>query len=186
MNALAAQSDAQLVMRARAGDSAAFGTLVQRHSPMVHTIALAHLGNGDEAEDAAQDAFIAAHAHLQDCRRPERFAAWLLKIARNTALNRRKHLLRRRTVPLEHALDRPVAVESADHFLERQRYGERIAAALAQLKPIEREVLLLYDLDGLDHRTVAQMLGTTTFMSRRYVSSARRRMRDLLPGDIDE
>ena len=61
-------SDSELVERARRGDHAAFGTLVDRHRIPVVRAALAALGSREDAEDVAQEAFVAAYQHLQEFR----------------------------------------------------------------------------------------------------------------------
>ncbi|MBK7539690.1 MAG: sigma-70 family RNA polymerase sigma factor [Myxococcales bacterium] len=84
---------AELVRQAQAGDRRAFAHLAQRHGRAVYAIALAHLGRTADAEDVAQASLLAALEHLDDCRDPARFDAWLFAIARNRA---RRALLRRR------------------------------------------------------------------------------------------
>src|SRR3989442_15643758 len=83
-----------LVARALAGDRAALGTLVEAYAGSVRRITRAILGDVDDAEDAAQDGLLAALVKLDryDPARP--FGPWLLRIAANAAIDRR----RRRTV----------------------------------------------------------------------------------------
>jgi RNA polymerase sigma-70 factor (ECF subfamily) len=87
-------SDADLVARARQGDHAAFGELVDRHRAAVYRAALAALGSPADAEDAAQDAFVSAFTRLRGFRGDASFKTWLLTIAWNHALNRRRKLSR--------------------------------------------------------------------------------------------
>jgi RNA polymerase sigma factor (sigma-70 family) len=96
-------SDADLVARARRGDAAAFGELVDRHKTAVYRAALAALGSPADAEDAAQDAFISAYQRLASFRGDASFKTWLLSIAWNQALNRRRSRTRwwRRQAGLE-------------------------------------------------------------------------------------
>src|SRR3989442_3533993 len=86
--------EAALVARARAGDRAAFGVLVERYAAPARRVARAVLDDPDDADDAAQDALLAALVKLQqyDPRRP--FGPWLMRIVANAATDRR----RRRTV----------------------------------------------------------------------------------------
>src|SRR2546425_11203453 len=92
------EDDVALVMRTLAGDRAAFGTLVQRYEEPVRRVARAVLHDVSDADDAAQDTFLTALMKLDryDQRRP--FRPWLLRIATNTAIDRRRH--RRLTISL--------------------------------------------------------------------------------------
>ena len=88
-------TDAELVARARNGDHAAFGDLVDRHRTAVYRAALAALRSHAEAEDAAQDAFVLAWRRLGSFRGDASFKTWLLTIAWHQAINRRRGLLGR-------------------------------------------------------------------------------------------
>src|SRR5262245_4198618 len=87
-------TDADLVARARQGDPAAFGELIDRHRVAVYRAALAALGSHADAEDAVQDAFLAAYRRLDSFRGDASFKTWLLTIAWHHALNRRRSLVR--------------------------------------------------------------------------------------------
>ena len=95
-------TDAELVARARTGDHAAFGDLVDRHRTAVYRAALAALRSHAEGEDAAQDTFVLAWRRLGSFRGDASFKTWLLTIAWHQAINRRRTLGRwwQRTAPL--------------------------------------------------------------------------------------
>jgi RNA polymerase sigma-70 factor (ECF subfamily) len=114
-------TDADLVARARQGDPAAFGELVDRHRTAVYRAALAALGSPADAEDAAQDAFVAAYRRLASFRADASFKTWLLTIAWHHAINRRRSLARlwRRFV------------QPADIEVERGELGDRVAVSLS-------------------------------------------------------
>src|SRR2546421_11143197 len=82
--------EAALVARARAGDRAAFGVLVERFAAPARRVARAVLDDPDDADDAAQDALLAAlvKLHQYDPRRP--FGPWLMRIVSNAATDRRR------------------------------------------------------------------------------------------------
>jgi RNA polymerase sigma-70 factor, ECF subfamily len=83
------EDDAELVVRASAGDRAAFRTLYDRHRPSVHRLVRAFAAlDADEADDVVQDAFVRAFGNIAKLGQPARFSAWLLTIARNRALSR--------------------------------------------------------------------------------------------------
>jgi RNA polymerase sigma-70 factor, ECF subfamily len=87
-------TDAELVALARQGDHEAFGELVTRHQTAVYRAALAAVGSPAEAEDASQDAFVSAYRRLGSFRGDASFKTWLLTIAWNHAINRRRRLTR--------------------------------------------------------------------------------------------
>jgi RNA polymerase sigma-70 factor (ECF subfamily) len=177
-----AESDSRLVARTLAGEARAFEELVRRHLKSAHAVALGVLGNPADAEDVCQDAFLAALEKLEECRDPERFAAWLLRIVRNRALNFRERRSLREGEPLER-----VAVAAAGddpgREAERSELRERLLAALAGLPDSQREVVLLHDLEGWRHRDIAEMLGTTEGAVRVRLLQARRRLRATLEGN---
>lgn len=86
--------DLALVRRAQAGDSHAFGELVERNRRAVFRAAMAALGSPAEADDAAQDAFVMAYRKLHSFRGDASFRTWLLAIAWRKALDRRKSMAR--------------------------------------------------------------------------------------------
>ncbi len=167
--------DADLVARARDGDRDAFGELVRRHYRAAFAVALAVAGSRADAEDACQDAWVRALERLDSLRQPDRFVPWLLQVVRNTAHNRREHGRVRRAAPL----DSPAAAAVADPREDpaRAALAAGLEAALAVLSPVQREVVLLHDLEGWDHRAIAGALGLTETNARQHLFQARRRLR---------
>lgn len=173
------ESDATLVGRARRGDAAAFEQLLHRHYRAGYLVAMAQLGEPADAEDACQDAFVKAWEQLGQCREPARFAAWLLRIVRNTAQNRRDYLRVRHTEPLNDDTA-GLAKGSSDRDLDRRELAGALHAALATLRPIQREVVLMHDLDDWSHARIAELLEISEVLSRRHLSDARKQLRVLL------
>jgi RNA polymerase sigma factor (sigma-70 family) len=97
------QPDSQAVARARAGDGAAFGQLVQRYQELAFRTAYLVVGKPAEAEDAAQEAFVKAYHALSRFRPGAAFRPWLLKIVANEARNRRRAAGRRAHLALRAA-----------------------------------------------------------------------------------
>src|SRR2546425_9826170 len=96
--------EAELAARARAGDRAAFGTLVERFAAQARRVARAVLQNPGDADDAAQDAFLSALVKLDqyDPRRP--LGPWLMRVAANAAPGRRRRRAGRPTAPVRPGL----------------------------------------------------------------------------------
>jgi RNA polymerase sigma-70 factor (ECF subfamily) len=167
---------AELVKRARKGEPAAFDELVRRHLRAAYAVALAVLGRPADADDIAQDAFLVALEKLDDCRDPARFSGWLIQIVRNRAL----HALEKRTLRDggDDAADTASHAAPADVVLRRQ-----LLAALATLTPVQREVVLLHDLDEWTHAEIADALGLTETNCRQHLFTARRALRGALGGE---
>lgn len=164
--------------RTLAGDRDAFGTLVGRYATQARRVARAVLHDPDDADDAAQDAFLAALVKLDryDPARP--FGPWLMRIVANAATDRRRRRSVRRTEPLEPAMSgggrRP------DTETERRALGERLRAALAELPERRRLAVVLFDVEGYAHAEIAGILGVPEGTVRSEVFHARRRLRELL------
>lgn len=173
--------DAALVARARAGDSEAFEALVRRHYRAAWAVALAVTGSRADAEDVCQDAWVRALEKLDSVRQPELFAHWLLQVVRNTAHNRRVYQKRRAATQLD---DLPASAQADPrHDPDARDLGKHLEDALAQLNETQREVVLLHDLEGWEHREIAQALGLTETNSRQNLFQARKRLRARLGGE---
>ena len=171
-------SDASLVERARRGNAAAFEGLVRRHYRAAFAVALSLVSGAMDAEDVCQDAFVRALERLEDCRKPDRFRAWLLQIVRNRAHNYREYQLLREGQSVEHLT--LVGTQEESRHAERTDLRERLEGALAELTEKQREVVLLHDLEGWKHREIAEQLGISEGMSRQHLFAARRALRELL------
>src|SRR5262249_8776927 len=82
-------ADASCVRRTLAGDVRAFDELIERYQRRIVSIAYRLLGNGHDAADVCQEAFLRAYRSLDTLQEPHRFGAWLTRIAGNLALNYR-------------------------------------------------------------------------------------------------
>jgi RNA polymerase sigma-70 factor, ECF subfamily len=171
-------SDGTLVARACRGNPGAFDSLVRRHYPAAYAVALAILGHRPDAEDVCQDAWVRALERIEDCREPERFIFWLFQIVRNRARN----YLDRRRVRAAEPLEPETAAGTDDpqRDLDRERLRERLENSLAELPEVQREIVLLHDLERWSHREIAGSLGISEVMSRQHLFQARRRLRGLL------
>ncbi|HEX6910358.1 MAG TPA: sigma-70 family RNA polymerase sigma factor [Longimicrobium sp.] len=173
------ETDAQLVARVRRGDRQAAGALAQRYLRACRAVALAVTGEEADADDVCQDAFVAAIQRIDECRQPDRFAAWLMQIARNRA---RDHLrARARPVLSLDGMDVQAAGASPAALAERGDAHARLLAAMRTLPEDRREVLLLHDLEGWTHREIAERMGLPPGTVRSHLHHARRRVRSLLP-----
>ena len=184
MNLGTGTSDASLVRKARRGDAVAFEGLVRRYYGAAYSVALAILGSAMDAEDVCQDAFIRALERLDDCRNPGKFAAWLLQIVRNRARNYIDYRRVRETVDL----DKVVASSGVktDYATVQAELRGTLQGALAELTELQRQVVLLHDLEGWKHREIAESLGVSEVASRQHLLNARRKLRELLGQELLE
>jgi RNA polymerase sigma-70 factor (ECF subfamily) len=157
--ARAVDPDRELVDKARSGDTAAFGKLVERHEAVVHRVAARVVGR-DVADDVAQDSFLRAFHRLGRFRGEGAFRSWLLQIVHNTALDT---LARRVPEPAGAPadLDQPDAEPSPKRqpagALEDAERRDRLELKLGELRPEHRAVLVLRDLEGLAYDEIAEV-----------------------------
>jgi RNA polymerase sigma-70 factor, ECF subfamily len=174
------------VRQARAGDRDAFGRLVRAHLPAAHAVATGVLGNGDDADDVCQDAFVTALRRLDSCRPEEKFRPWLLTIVRNRALDLRRRQRVRDAEPLDHVEARAPASKDPSPLraAERANARDHLAAALSTLTDVRRDVLLMHDLEGWTHPEIAEHLGLAVGTVRAHLFWARRDLRARLSGEL--
>lgn len=174
------EDEGAIVSRARAGDREAFGELVDRYQVAVRRVTRAVLHDADEADDAAQDAFLAVLVKLEqyDPRRP--FRPWLMRIAANVAIDRKRRRQIRQGPPL--APEAPSHEPSPQRQAERSALRERLEMALRQLPERYRVALVLYDVEGYSHPEIAEILRLPVGTVRSAVFHARRTLRPLLEG----
>jgi RNA polymerase sigma-70 factor (ECF subfamily) len=174
---VSASEDAELVEAARAGHREAFGVLVARHRARTSAVVLSLLGSPLEAEDVTQEALVRAYADLQRLRDPARFGAWLRAIAVNLA---RMHLRTRRRARLVELIDDGEQLGSRrgiEEELDGLERAHAVEAALARLPPLQRNVLLAHELDGLSCVEIAARQGVSAGAVRARLHRARRRLR---------
>lgn len=158
--------DSELVRRARGGDLAAFGVLVERHRSLVYRVAARMVG-ADDADDVTQEAFLRAFHRLGKFRGDSPFRNWLLRITHNAALDaldRRK----RDPSPSDRTTDEHdarahagsgVRMKTPADELEISERRGRLERKLEGLRPSHRSVLVLRDLEGLPYEQIAELTG---------------------------
>jgi RNA polymerase sigma-70 factor (ECF subfamily) len=174
-------ADGPAVRRALAGDAGAFEEIVRRHERRVYGLARRLLGRPEDAEDAAQEAFLRLFRSLGRLDPARPIGPYLYRVTLNVCrdLGRRRH--RRLAVPLEEvtASDEPAGggadPAAAAGLAEERRIA---AAALRTLPERQRAALVLRDLQGLTTREVAAVLGTTEVTVRTQICRARLKVRE--------
>jgi RNA polymerase sigma-70 factor (ECF subfamily) len=172
------------VRRARDGDLAAFNELVLEHQVLVLNLCLRMLGSRPAAEDAAQEAFIAAWRNIRGLR-GDAFRSWLLRIASNACLDELRRRRRRPTTSLETALDEGVpepedlAPAPENAVLSGELRG-RIEVALLGLPEDQRLAIVLCDIDDLDYTEIASVMQTSLGTVKSRIARGRARLRAIL------
>jgi len=166
-----------LILKAQAGHKEAFDQLMRLHERRVLATALRLLnGNLADAQDAAQTVFLRLHKHLPGIRAGENLAGWLFRVTANVCLDELKR--KSSLVPLDDGVN-TIAASHADP--ERQfSDAERRAALLEGLSLLpakERAAVVLRDIEGIDTKEVARILGSSPATVRSQLCSARSKLR---------
>ena len=182
--------DLALVHRAQAGDDHAFGQLIERNRRAVYRAAYAALGSAEDADDVAQETFVAVYQKLHGFRGDASFRTWLLAIAWRKALDRRRSLTRWMRLTIRH--DRPE--EDGPGLIEQvaapQRTQEESLAAgdferalkqlIAALPRKLRDAILLAGSGEYSYEQIGSMLDIPVGTVKWRVSEARRVLKQKL------
>ena len=167
-----------LVARCQRGDVQAFEELYTRHSARIYSLAARMSGSPDTGEDLLQEIFLQAFRKIGGFKGDSAIGTWLYRLALNHCLD----FVRSRQAKMDKATDtiddeRPVALAA-----RRDSPGERIdlERAMQQLPAGCREVFVLHDVEGYEHKEIAAMLGIAEGTSKSQVFKARMKLRALL------
>ncbi|MCR4414370.1 MAG: sigma-70 family RNA polymerase sigma factor [Thermoguttaceae bacterium] len=175
--------DAQLIEQTLAGQSAAFGLLVEKYQDRLYNTMVHVVGSRDDARDVVQDAFVQAFLKLETFHQNCAFYTWLYRIAFNVAasLCRRK----RPSVSVEEARE-SIGREPIDggagpsEHMELEERRRQIQEAIAALGDEYRTVLVLREMDGYCYEEIAEMLDLPLGTVRSRLHRARLQLRDML------
>ena len=152
-------SDVSLISATLAGDDGAFTLLVSRHKGRVFRLAARFARDSDDLEDICQEVFIKTYENLKSFRHDAPFEHWLMRITVRTchdSFRNKRHTYRHTSLD-EHALQvRDIEDESRR---EAKQARDALALALAQLKPDERVVITLMELEEYSVKEISAMTG---------------------------
>jgi RNA polymerase sigma-70 factor (ECF subfamily) len=183
--------DGELISRSRAGDTAAYESLVRRYQDVALRTAYLVAPEADAA-DAVQDAFVKAYAALPRFRDGEPIKPWLLRIVVNEGRNRRRSADRRTGLARRAALVQPrdAVAESPESEILAAETRAQLFAALARLRDEDREVIgarYLLDLSEAETaETIGIRRGTVKSRTSRALARLREAMAELDRGPTDE
>jgi RNA polymerase sigma-70 factor, ECF subfamily len=172
--------DAALVRQALTGDTRAFGTLVDHYQRVLYTVAVRMLGNREDAKDATQTAFVRAFERLSTFDPSYRFFSWMYRILVNECLNVLKS--RRPVEPLESVAPAIAAAGNPFEAIASKQRRAQVEAALLQLSPEHRAVIVLRHFTGLSYDEIAEAIGVPAKTVKSRLHSARQRLGELLFG----
>jgi RNA polymerase sigma-70 factor (ECF subfamily) len=187
----AGPSDAELIQQFKGGRQSAFDRLVVRHQRRIYAITRRMSGNHDDANDLAQETFLAAYRVLERFDERKSFIAFLSRIAINRSINHLRRRKRWRRIETRQSEEAARAVTGqagagADRQMERDRLMDRLQKAIEALPPEQKAVLTLKVDQEMSYREIAAALKISpgTVMSR--LSRARARLRkELKENSID-
>lgn len=174
-------SQEQLVAAARDGDQGAFEELVRQTYVSTYTLAYRLTGNEEDARDVVQETYLRAWKAMKRFRGDAQFSTWLYRITANTSATMTQRRSRQRAESLDDAEvvdDRPFVNPEASS--EASALHERLSAAVAELPPKLRAVVVLKDIYDLSHEAIAEELGISEAAAKVRLHRARKRLRDVL------
>ena len=179
--------DIQIVAQVLEGDTGAFSALVQRHHERVYRTAYSLVGDLDEADDLAQEAFIKAFRALRRFRGQSLFSTWLHRIAVNCCLDYLQSKHRRNFVSLDDYRENWHApriwmgrAKNADVRVERRELQEILERALGELPEAYRVTFVLREIEGLTYEEIAESLGCSIGTVKSRLFRGRAKLREIL------
>ena len=175
--------DAQLIEQTLAGRSESFGLLIRRYQGAVQGLAYHLAGGFDDAQDIAQEAFVAAYLELRQLRRPERFPAWLRQLTLNCG---RMWLRQRREhAPFDESTSASPMPSPSEEF-ERTEIHRRLHRALTGLGDDHRLAVTLHYLGSLSYAQIASFLDVPLSTIEGRMHRARKKLKGSLLTMVEE
>jgi len=192
---LEAEEDRVLIVQAKTGDRAAFRKLVERHQRRAFAIAVGLVRDENDAREVVQEAFLRVHRGLDSFEGGSTFFTWLYRIVTNLSIDAMRKPSRRESESLDPEMyedgpEQPLLsrIDGADpaDVVRRGEIRARIEAALEELPPYHRGVILMRELEGMSYEEMAEAMGVSkgTIMSRLF--HARRKLQKALADCYEE
>jgi RNA polymerase sigma-70 factor (ECF subfamily) len=170
-----------LVERCRRGDLGAFEELYRAQAGKLFSLAARMVGNPADAEDLLQEIFLSAHRKLDGFRGESALGTWLYRLATNHCLDYLRSRAARTNQLTSTLDDEPGTYVAGSRGLAEQTVTKMdLERAMAQLPDGCRAAFVLHDVQGLEHKEVAEALGIAEGTSKSQVHKARLRLRALL------
>lgn len=183
------RSDAQIAQAAQKGDKQAFEALVEKYKNAVYAVILPKVNNYHQAQDLAQETFVAAYQSLSSIREPEKVGFWLCSIARNITskwLTRKKRndcsfeqliaevpWMENEMLSLSHHAWEQTPADS----IQRAQTHQLLWRCLMSLPEISQEILMLFYMREMKQKEIAEFLSISLTAVRNRLSDARKRLK---------
>jgi RNA polymerase sigma-70 factor, ECF subfamily len=175
-------TEAELLEKARNGDSGAVDEILARHERQVFRFGLRMCGNEEDARDVLQDTLLSAFRNLNGFRGDAQLSTWLYQIARSYCLKTRRRGMNepQQTEPLDQpeAAAVPSAEAGPDARAHAREIGSLLQAAILSLPEAHREVLVLRDVEGLSAEEAAKVVGIEVGALKSRLHRARAELRE--------
>jgi RNA polymerase sigma-70 factor (ECF subfamily) len=160
--------DLELIHRCQTGDTEAFGELVTKYRTNIFAMICRIVGNENDAWDLAQEGFLKAWRSIHQFEGRSSFYTWLYRITINVTIDSLRRRCRRSEVELDDTI--PSSLPSPRANCERAEIRELVYAALAQITPEHRVVIVLKEIEDLQYQEIADILNISigTVMSRLF------------------
>jgi RNA polymerase sigma-70 factor (ECF subfamily) len=181
--------DRELVARAQEGDTRAFDELVRKHSPKLYSLVYNMTSNHEDTNDLLQDIFAKAYRSLKRFQGKSAFYTWIYSIAVNMTLNFLKKRNRQRKLSLD---DVDQNIQNDADFIEHTsktdpvrevnilELQQRLNAALQTLSDDHRAVVTMFDIMGMPHNQISEILGVSSGTVRSRLFYAHRQLQNYL------
>ena len=189
-------TDGQLVTQAIAGNRKAFDDLIRRYQRQAVAVSYRLLGNSQDSLEVTQDAFLKAFTSLDTLQKPEAFGGWLMRIVSNLSLNYRRSRKTRTAVPLAEVLAPQTGESTEAHGggsewmssgagdpvrgLEGKELGAKLKDALSQLPEKQRLAIVMFTIDEMPQKQVAEALGCSVEAVKWHVFQGRKKLKEIL------
>ncbi len=189
----ARREDDELVRRLRAGDEAAYESLLLRFQQPVYNLAFRLLNDPGDASDVVQEVFLKVFRNVTHFRRQSSLKTWIYRITVNEAHNQRRWFFRHRSreIGLD---DEPQQVRTRnvpdserspfDCTFDREKH-ELIENALARINPLFREVVVLRDVEDLSYEEIAEVLQLSLGTVKSRILRGREALREELTARLE-
>jgi len=177
-----------LVLRAQRGDQLAFEKLYERYNDRISRYLIRMIGDDGIGCELTQETFLKAWQNLLSLRDPARFANWLYRIATNMAYNYQNHARLIHIIPWEEYTERSesLSISGPEKLIEET---ELMKLVLARVSPTYRPCFILYVIEKLPQRQIADLLGIKLTSVGKYVSRGKEEFRQIyyrLTNDLQE
>lgn len=176
--------EVDLVLRATEGDERAYGKLVGMYQARLYNFVRSMVRNDEISEDITQESFVKAFFSLKKLQNPASFKSWLFRIANNNTLDylRKKRI---QTVDVdEHVRESYVDTASPEKGAISSSRSKHIRDALDKLKPDQRNILVMCDLQGFSYQEIAEALDIPFGTVQSRIFYARKKLKEFLDKDI--